>query len=100
MYVTYALQDILFEWDSQKAASNLDKHGISFESACQVFFDPFLFVMDAEEEYVGGELREKVVGITVDWRLLYVVYVMREDRIRLVSARYATSVERKEYENG
>ncbi|MCL4261795.1 MAG: BrnT family toxin [Anaerolineae bacterium] len=100
MHTTYTLQDILFEWDSHKAASNLDKHGISFELACEVFFDPFLLVMDDEEEYVDGELREKVVGITVDWRLLYVVYVMREDRIRLVSARYSTSVERKRYENG
>lgn len=100
MYVTYALHDILFEWDDQKAASNLDKHGISFESVCEVFFDPFLLLVDDEEQYVGGELREKVVGITSDWRLLYVVYVMREDRIRLVSARYSTSVERKRYENG
>lgn len=99
MFVTYTLQEIPFEWDSQKAVSNLDKHGISFESACEVFFDPFLLVIDDEEEYIDGELREKVIGITVDWRLLYVVYVMREDRIRLVSARHTTNVERKLYEN-
>ncbi len=68
MHVTFTLQDITFEWDSQKAVYNINKHGISFELACQVFFDPFLLIDDEdEEEYVDGELREKVIGITVKW---------------------------------
>ena len=51
-----------------------------------------------EDETVAGELREKVIGLTRGWKLLYVVYVMREDRIRLVSAREATAAERLLYE--
>ncbi len=41
MNITYTLHNIQFEWDSQKASSNLQKHGITFETACEVFHDPF-----------------------------------------------------------
>jgi len=44
MDVKYALHGINFEWDSKKAAANLRKHTISFEFACEVFFDPFVFM--------------------------------------------------------
>ncbi len=67
------------------------------ELACEAFFDPMLYVLD-EDEYLADELREKVIGLTRDWRLLYVVYVMREDRIRLISARETTPAERMLYE--
>ena len=100
MNVTYVFQDIIFEWDSLKAASNRHKHSISFETACEVFFDPFLQPPDDDEEFVDGELREKIVGMTLDWQFLYVVYVMQADRLRLISARPATAPEKKHYENG
>ncbi|CUS04788.2 conserved protein of unknown function [Candidatus Promineifilum breve] len=96
--VNHILNEILFEWDSRKATTNLRKHGVRLELACEVFFDPFLYVVD-EHEYVADELREKVIGLTRDWQLIFVVYVMREDRIRLVSAREATAAERMLYEN-
>lgn len=95
--VIYFVQEILFEWDSHKALTNVRKHGLSFELACEAFFDPMLYVLD-EDEYLADELREKVIGMTRDWRLLYVVYVMREDRIRLISARETTPAERMLYE--
>ena len=95
--VAHIVHEILFEWNSRKATINLKKHGLSLETACEAFFDPFLFVVD-EEEYVAGELRERVIGLTRDWRLIYVVYVMREDRIRLISAREVTAAERMLYE--
>ncbi len=98
MYVSYTLHDINFEWDGDKAASNLSKHNVLFEVACEVFFDPFLRVEDAGVK--EGEQREAVIGLTVNWRLLYVVYVMRKgDVVRLISARVATEVERKQYED-
>ena len=100
MTITHTLQDIIFEWDERKATSNLEKHGVSFELACEAFFDPFVFLVDDDEEYVEGELREKIIGLTAGWQLLYLVYIMREDRVRLISARPATNVERKQYENG
>lgn len=98
MTVSYSLHDINFEWDSEKAASNLLNHGISFETACEAFFDPFLKVEDAGVD--EDEQRDANIGMTVDWRSLYVVFVMREDDIvRIISARKATPEERKRYES-
>jgi uncharacterized DUF497 family protein len=94
----YTLNEINFVWDVQKATTNIKTHkGISFEQACEVFFDPFLQVLDAGVQ--DGEQREAVLGMRVNWRLLYVVYVMRNDDIRIISARSATKAERKIYES-
>ena len=96
MNVKYTLHNVAFEWDSQKAATNLRKHKVAFELACESFFDPFICYLD--DEIVGSELRERVVGTTT-WLLLYIVYVMRDDIIRIVSARLVTNAEREIYEN-
>jgi uncharacterized DUF497 family protein len=97
MNVKYTLHNITFEWGSQKAAANLRKHKVAFELACESFFDPFICYLD--DEIVGSELRERVVGLTATWLLLYIVYVMRDDIIRIVSARLVTNAEREIYEN-
>lgn len=97
MDVSYTLHEIGFEWESRKAAANFRKHKVSFETACEVFFDPFLHVVDAG--VVAGEPREAVIGLTVSWHLLYVVYVEHEDVIRIISARLAENAEREMYEN-
>jgi uncharacterized protein len=97
MKVSYTLQEISFEWERRKASANLLKHRISFETACEAFFDPFFCVVDAG--MVEGEEREAVVGLTADWRLLYVVYVLRDDVVRIISARLAEKSEREFYEN-
>ncbi len=96
MNFSYNLEDIKFEWNTDKATSNLQRHGIRFEIACEVFFDPFLKVEDAG--IVEGEPREAVIGRTVDWKLLFVVYVVRVEGVRIISARFATTTERKNYE--
>lgn len=99
MRKTYDLQGIRFEWDRQKASKNLRKHGIIFEEACEVLLDPLMDELDSQ--YRDGELREKVVGMTVDWKLLCVVYTYyQEDEVyRIISARNATKRERIGYEN-
>jgi hypothetical protein len=97
MNVKYSLHNVAFEWDSQKAAANLRKHKVTFELACESFFDPFICWLD--DEIVGSELRERVVWLTTTWLLLYIVYVMRNDVIRIVSARLVTNAEREIYEN-
>ncbi len=97
MNVRYSLHNIVFEWDSQKATANLRKHGIIFELACEAFFDPFVSYL--EDETINGELRETIIGLSTNWQLLVVVYVMRDDIIRIISARLVTSVERETYEN-
>lgn len=97
MLIEYELQGIKFEWDSYKSESNVQKHGISFETACEAFFDPFLQSLKVEE--VGKERREAIVGMTVAWKLLYIVYAIRnEDNFRIISARQVTKSERIKYE--
>jgi len=97
MKIQYTLQGVSFEWDSKKAATNFRKHKVRFEIACDAFFDPFVCYLD--EQIVGSELRERIVGLTTSWLLLLVVYVMRGDVIRIVSARMVTRAEREIYEN-
>ena len=48
---------------------------------------------------VNGELRETIIGMSENWRLLYVVYVLRGDTIRIISARQVTHSEKRWYEN-
>jgi uncharacterized DUF497 family protein len=95
-HIKYSLHNIGFEWDRRKAASNLRKHEISFDLACEAFFDPFVCYLD--DEVIHGELRESIIGFTTTWQLLCVVYVMRDDTIRIVSARLVTKTERETYE--
>lgn len=86
-----------FEWDEQKAASNLAKHRVSFVAASEVFNDPF--AIDAEERSMDyGELRRRIVGLG-NGIFLAVIYTERSDMIRIISARRATRAERREYEN-
>jgi uncharacterized DUF497 family protein len=96
--IKYTLHNITFEWNRQKAEANLRKHNVTFELAFEAFFDPFVHYLD--DEVVENETRETIIGLTSNWQLLYVVYVLREDVIRIVSARFVTSVEREVYENG
>ena len=97
MKIQYTLQDVAFEWDSKKAITNFRKHNVKFELAAEAFFDPFVCYLD--EQIVGSELRERLVGLTTMWQLLLVVYVMRGDVIRIISARMVTKAEREIYEN-
>jgi hypothetical protein len=86
-----------FVWDSEKASGNARKHGVSFEFACQVFFDPLIRIEDASS---GEEERKAAIGLTEDWALLFVVHLLREgDLIRIISARPATAQERRAYED-
>jgi len=97
MDVEYWLSGIRFEWDHRKASANLRKHRIGFETACEVFFDPFIRWTDLE--VLDNEERETVIGMTAGWELLVVVYVDQRDSIRLISARPAIRQEKQAYEN-
>ena len=96
MDVKYWFHRILFTWNSDKNQQNRSKHGISFDDACEAFFDPFVTTFEATVE--TGEVREALIGMTESWRLLYIVYVERADAFRIVSARAASAAERKLYE--
>lgn len=93
----YTLHGVPFVWDGAKARGNLGKYGVSFETAAEAFFDPFLRLVDAGEH---EEERIALPGMTEASRLLFVVYAEREgDVFRIISARPATPAERREYED-
>lgn len=91
--------DLSFEWDPRKAASNVRKHGVSFQEAVRVFGDPLARIFD-DPDHASGELRELIVGHAARQRLLIVSFVERGDRVRILSARRATPRERRDYEEG
>ncbi len=84
-----------YQWDSDKAATNLRKHGIDFADAVSVFSDD-LAITISDERF--DEERFITVGIDAFGRVLVVVYTWRDNEIRLISARKATRNERKQYE--
>ena len=88
-----------FEWDENKAASNLSKHGVSFEEAKTVFDAP-LYVDFFDPDHSDEEERYLIVGKSNRGRLLIVSYTQRGDVIRLISARVVTRTEREAYEEG
>jgi uncharacterized DUF497 family protein len=96
MDIIYRLQGVEFEWDEEKAENNLQKHGVTFEEAAEVFFDPFYQTGDASVDQ--DEDREFIIGYTFAQRLLLAVYTERGERTRIISARPATRLERKLYE--
>jgi hypothetical protein len=87
------------EWDSAKAASNLRKHGVSFEEASSVFYDP-LAVTGADPDHSEGEERLVTFGMSPAGQLLVVSHTERGETIRIISARIATRTERRIYEEG
>ena len=89
--VQYSLRGAVFEWDAAKAASNLLKHGVSFESACEVFFDPFMRIVKKIEM---DEIRHAAIGYTQSEQLIFVIHIIRHEEItRIISARRATAAE-------
>ena len=88
-----------FEWDPEKAASNLRKHGVSFDEAATVFEDD-LALTGHDPDHSVGEMRLITFGVSSVGRLLVVSHAERRNRIRIISARPATRPERKLYEEG
>jgi len=83
------------EWDPRKAAANRLKHGVSFGEAVTALVDDLAVTVEDEAH---GEQRFVTVGASSDGHFLVVVYTLRNDRVRLISARRATSKERRTYE--
>lgn len=91
-----------FEWDEEKARSNLAKHGVSFARAKEVFNDPN--AIDGPDRFVDGEMRWKTIGRVDFVTVLFVAhtYADSDDQIviRVISARKADRNERRAYEGG
>jgi hypothetical protein len=89
------MSDDAFDWNEAKAAANYAKHGVKFEAAREVFKDPFAIEqLDDRENY--GEERWTIVGVARG-RLLSVAYTMRNEVVRIISARAAEPFEHREY---
>ena len=86
-----------FEWDEEKARSNLHAHGVSFLEAMTVFDDPLAVVKESRKHSVG-EYRYVIIGMSGKSRLLVVTYTPRR-LTRIISARKLTAKERHDYES-
>jgi uncharacterized DUF497 family protein len=90
-----------FEWDPEKARINARKHGVRFETARLVFADPFALV--EQDRVEGGEYRWRAIGMVGGLAVLLVAHTHvdhqdGDETIRIISARAATSAERRLYE--
>jgi len=82
-----------FEWDEEKAAANIEKHGVSFEEAVLALKDPF------SEDFADALEPGRIITIGIgENRVLYVVSTDRQDSIRIISARKASLHEQRTYE--
>jgi uncharacterized DUF497 family protein len=86
-----------FEWDPEKAQTNLGKHRVSFPEAATVFGDP-LSVTFPDPDHSVDEERYITIGLSRSGQLLMVAHTDRGDNIRIISARRSTRRERKFYE--
>ena len=89
----------VFEWDENKAKTNLEKHGVSFEEAQSVFFDENARIIP-DPDHSKIEDRFIILGISLNVKLLVVCHCYQENEknIRIISARKATKSEAKQYQ--
>ena len=88
-----------FEWDDKKAASNLARHGLSFEEALTVFQDPLARIVE-DKLHSTAERRELIIGHTLSGCFVFVCFNERApQRVRIISARLGTKKERRNYED-
>ena len=90
---------MIFEWDENKAKSNLRKHKIGFDEA-ETVFDDALSITISDPDHSTDENRFIDIGTSDKNHLLVVSYTERDERTRIISARKATEAERKAYEKG
>ncbi|HET9495625.1 MAG TPA: BrnT family toxin [Chloroflexia bacterium] len=91
--------DLTFEWDYNKARENARKHGVTFEEARTVFFDPLAWTAE-DISHSTIEDRFLTIGLSTRGRLLTVISTEYENTVRIISARRATPYEREQYEEG
>ena len=88
-----------FEWNALKATANLRKHGVSFDEAASVFFDP-LSATGADPDHSLDERRFVTFGMSSSGQLLVVAHTVHQETVRIITARLATRGERGLYEEG
>ena len=97
MDIRFELNGLGFIGNREKAVRNRQKHGVSFEEAAEVFFDPYFRLIDASR---NEEARDAAIGRDARSRLLYVVHIeIEDDFIRIISARQATREEIRHHDS-
>ena len=86
-----------FEWDGDKAASNSQKHGVTFSEAATAFADPLAAIFSDPDHSVDEE-RELLIGFSDRCRLLVISFTERPPNLRIISARLASPAERRNHE--
>jgi uncharacterized DUF497 family protein len=89
---------VKYEWDPEKDRRNQRKHGVSFAEAATVFLDPRAATVP-DGRFPVSEFRFRTIGYARTNRLLMVAHTERGDRIRIITARKATRLEREQYEH-
>jgi hypothetical protein len=84
-----------FEWDQRKGSANLRKHGVDFADAATVLHDNRAVTLSDDD---SDERRYITIGMDALGRVLVVIYAMRGERTRIISARRSTRRERAAYE--
>lgn len=87
-----------FEWDPEKAAANVKKHGVEFVEAMTISGNPLELTL-ADPDHSEDEYRFVSIGLSAGGRLLVVAYTERAGRTRIINAREASGQERKTYES-
>ena len=95
-YFLYILK-MYFEWDDNKARENVTKHNVTFVEATTVWTDP-LALIASDPDHSILEQREWIIGTSNLYRVLIVIYTVRDGNTRIISARKATKRERERYE--
>ncbi|WP_417729627.1 BrnT family toxin [Roseovarius sp.] len=86
----------MFEWDADKEAINIEKHGVSFATASRIFEGFILSVIDDRFDY--GEVRKNTIGLIDGVLFLTVTHTDRDGKTRIISARPAKRGERNRYD--
>jgi len=90
---------MIFEWNPEKAVSNLAKHEVCFQETSTIFADPLSETFD-DPDHSGNEQRFIIIGHSENRRLLFVSHTDNGEIVRIISAGEATRAEKKQYEQG
>ena len=92
------MEELIFEWDPVKADLNYTKHKVTFEEAKSVFYDENAILIADPDHSSMDEDRFVILGLSSELHMLVVCHCYREnDRIRIISARKANTLETAQY---
>ena len=93
------LKEISFDWDQWNSQKNEIKHGVSTNEAESVFYDKTYLLYDDIRHSTLKEVRYILYGKSSENRILMIGFTIRKDKIRIITARPASRLERSTYEN-